>query len=61
MWAFGVGRPRGLQEGIGPVGGVLSEAGRQAESDTGWPCRHGEAFGFYVECKGARKRLKLPK
>ena len=23
--------------------------------------RRGKAFGFYVECKGARKRLKVPK
>ena len=27
-------------------------------SGTGRPCRCGEAFSFYVECKGARKRLK---
>lgn len=36
----------------------MREAGRQVGSGAGGPCRRGEAFGFYVECKGARKRLK---
>lgn len=38
----------------------MSEAGgRWGQTLGGKSCRCGEAFSFGVECKGARKRLKL--
>ena len=61
MWAFGVGRLRGLQEGMGPLGGALSDVGGRWGQTLGDLVRRGAAFGFYVACKGARKRLKVPK